>query len=124
MQKLCNCSQPHVPCEGGNLTRHTAFYPRKMCLQVARMLQEVHVNLMNKVYALDIQPDCDVDVLKQFTDQEVQKTATEVLKLHRKLGHPSRQAFVKMLRDRGESLLVRTLASIVHCQESHRHDVQ
>jgi len=72
---------------------------------------------MNKVYALDIQPDCDVDVLKQFTDQEVQKTATEVLKLHRKLGHPSRQAFVKMLRDRGASLLVRTLASIVHCQD-------
>ena len=76
---------------------------------------------MSKVYALDVQPDSDMDVLKQFTDQEVLKTATEVLKLHRKLGHPSRQAFVKMLRDRGASLLVRTLASIVHgqdCQES------
>lgn len=74
--------------------------------------QEVHADLMSKVYALDVQRDGDVDDLKQFTDQEVQKTASEVLKLHRQLGHASRQTFVKMLRDRGAKKLIRTLVSL------------
>ena len=117
LQNLCQCQEPHVPCEGGALTRMTAFYPAKMCLQTAKMVEEVHYDRVAQAYALEEVPDCNPDVLKQFTDQEVQSTALEVLMLHKKLGHPSRQAFVRMLKDRGASLLIRTLASIVHCQD-------
>ena len=117
LQNLCQCQEPHVPCEGGALTRMTAFYPAKMCLQTAKMVEEVHYDRVAQAYAAEEMPDCNTDVLKQFTDQEVQSTALEVLMLHKKLGHPSRQAFVRMLKDRGASLLIRTLASIVHCQD-------
>eukprot|EP00435_Cladocopium_sp_Y103_P024092 s1073_g5.t2 len=119
MQRLCQCHQPHVPCEGGDLTRRTAFYPVKMCQQAARMVEEVHGDLMASTYAVTDATDCDMDCLKAYTDQEVQTTAGEVLKLHRKLGHPSRQAFLKMLRDRGAGQVIRTLASIVHCPDCH-----
>ena len=117
MQSLCQCQEPHVPCEGGTLTKMSALYPAKMCAQVAKMVEEIHYDLVAQAYAVEQTPDCDTDVLKQFTDQEVQTTAMEVLKLHKKLGHPSRQAFLRMLKDRGASLLIRTLASIVHCQD-------
>ena len=115
---LTHCSQPHVPCEGGDLTRMSALYPRKMCQQVAKTLEEVHGDLEEASFAASaVNPDCDMDCLKQFTDQEIQKSAGEVLKLHQKLGHPSRQSYLKMLRDRGAGKLIRTLASIVHCPD-------
>ena len=117
MQKICSCSEPHVPCEGGNLTRRTALYPQKMCVQVAKMLEEIHGDLESQVYAVDETEDIDMDVLEPYTDMEVNKTAAEVLKLHKKLGHPSRQAFVKMLRDRGAGKLIRTLANTFHCPD-------
>ena len=117
MQKLCSCTAPHVPCEGGTLTRQTAFYPIKMCQQAARMIEEIHGDFEEKSFGVEDVTDCDMDCLKPYTDQEVQKTAAEVLKLHKKLGHPSRQAFLKMLRDRGAGKMIRTLASVVHCSD-------
>ena len=117
MQRLCQCQEPHVPCEGGDLTRRSALYPQRMCQQAAKMVEEIHGDLANSSFAVSDATDCDMDCLKAYTDQEVQTTAGEVLKLHRKLGHPSRQAFLKMLRDRGAGKLIRTLASIVHCPD-------
>ena len=117
MQRLCQCQEPHVPCEGGDLTRRSALYPQRMCQQAAKMVEEIHGDLVNSSFAVSDATDCDMDCLKAYTDQEVQTTAGEVLKLHRKLGHPSRQAFLKMLRDRGAGKVIRTLASIVHCPD-------
>ena len=117
LRKLCHCEAPHVPCEGGNLTRMTALYPPRMCQQIARMVEEIHGDLEEASFAVSHATDCDMDCLKAYTDQEVQHTAGEVLKLHRKLGHPSRQAFLKMLRGRGAGQLIKTLASIVHCPD-------
>ena len=57
--------------------------------------------------------------MNQFTDQELLKVANELLALH-KLGHLSTQTFVKMLRDRGASTMVRTIATNLHsmdCEE-------
>ena len=45
------------------------------------------------------------------------RVARELMSLHKKLGHPSRQAFVKMLRDRGASSMVRTIASNMKCMD-------
>ena len=42
-----------LPCEGGALTRMTAFYPAKMCLQVAKMVEEVHYYRVARAYAAD-----------------------------------------------------------------------
>ena len=87
-----------------------------MCQQIAKMVEEVHGDRDEAIY-MNATEDCDMETLKPYTDQEVQKTAGEVLKLHQKLGHPSRQVFLKMLRDRGAGKLIRTLASIVHCPD-------
>lgn len=43
--------------------------------------------------------------------------ATSLLKLHRKLGHPSRQAFTRMLRDRGATVRMLTIANNLHCMD-------
>eukprot|EP00435_Cladocopium_sp_Y103_P042914 s628_g12.t1 len=81
------------------------------------MVEEIHGDREASSFAVSDATDCDMDCLKAYTDSEVQTTAGEVLKLHRKLGRPSRQAFLKMLRDRGAGKLIRTLASIVHCPD-------
>ena len=71
-------------------------------------------------HAVQDAADCNPDCLQEFTDQKVQQTATqEALKLHRELGHPSRQAFLKMFPDRGAGELIKTLASLVDCQVCH-----
>ena len=117
MQKLCQCTTPHTPCEGGNLTRQSALYPEKMCKKVAKILFDIFDEKEAQSFAVQESDDYDLDTLKEFTDQEIQKAAMELLQLHRKLGHPSRQAMTKMLRDRGASKLLRTLANLVHCQD-------
>ena len=117
MQKLCQCTTPHTPCEGGNLTRQSALYPEKMCKKVAKILFDIFDEKEAQSFAVQESDDYDLDTLKEFTDQEIQKAAMDLLQLHRKLGHPSRQAMTKMLRDRGASKLLRTLANLVHCQD-------
>lgn len=87
--------RPHVPCEGGGLTRKSTLYPFKMCQQAARMMEEIHGDLVDSSFAVTDATDCDMDCLKTYTDQELQTTAGEVVK-----PHPSRQTFSKMLRDR------------------------
>ena len=67
--------------------------------------------------------DYDPSSLESWTQQEITKCSTELLRLHKKLGHPSRQAFVKMLKDRGATLAVRTLATNIQCQDCHESSV-
>lgn len=43
----------------------TAFYPAKRCLQVAKVVEEVHYDRVAQAYAAEEAPDCDRDVLKQ-----------------------------------------------------------
>ena len=117
LQRLCQCEAPHVPCEGGTLTHLSAFYPKAMCKQVARMAQKISEEKDIMAMTVVDSPDNDLDTLKAFTEQEVNRVAKELLNLHKKLGHPSRQVFVKMLRDRGASSMVRTIASNMHCMD-------
>ena len=81
------------------------------------MVIEIHSDREAQSYAVEDATDCDMDCLKPYTDQEVQKTAAEVLKMHKKLGQPRRQTFLKMLRDRGAGKMIKTLASVVHCSD-------
>ena len=53
--------------------------------------------------------------MKGHTDEELLHWATNLMKLHKKLGHPSSQALVKMLRDRGATTKMLTLAGNLHC---------
>ena len=117
LQRLCTCEEPHVPCEGGNRTRASALYPKAMCQQVARIVKKIHEEQEQQVFAAQDSSDNDPECLKQFTDQELMRVARELMSLHKKLGHPSRQAFVKMLRDRGASSMVRTIASNMKCMD-------
>ena len=65
--QMCSCQEPHVPCEGGDLTRMTALYPKKMCQQVAKMVMEIHSDLEEKAFGVQpatLEEDCDMECLK------------------------------------------------------------
>ena len=117
LQRLCQCQQPHVPCEGGELTRLSALYPPRLCSQVARLVKLIHLENEAQIFTVQNSPDYDTEVLKKHTDQELMKVAADLMSLHKKLGHPSKQVFVKMLRDRGASTMVRTIAANLHCMD-------
>eukprot|EP00435_Cladocopium_sp_Y103_P003900 s7331_g1.t1 len=95
LQRLCQCQHPHTPCEGGELTRLSALYPPRLCAQVARLVKLIHLENEAQIYTVQNSPDYDVEVLKKHTDQELIKVATDLMSLHRKLGHPSKQAFTE-----------------------------
>lgn len=75
------------------------MYPPAMCRRVAHMGKVVHEEILRKK-TLDEQMhplytvaatrlEGDPDSLKNCTDDELMSWATSLLKLHRKLGHPS-----------------------------------
>ena len=79
LHKLCHCEGPHAPCEGGALTKQSAFYP-------TRMRQQISLRWWKKFMVIETKPsrfymnateECDMDALKPYMDQEVQKTAGE-----------------------------------------------
>ena len=109
----------HVPCEGGQRARLSALYPKAMCKRVAYVVRAIHNSLREMVpeEIWAIHPEGDPECLKEHTEQELMHWARELMKLHKKLGHPSRQSFVKMLRDRGASMKIITLASQMRCQD-------
>ena len=109
----------HVPCEGGQRARLSALYPRAMCKRVAYVVRAIHNSLREMVpeEIWAVHPEGDPECLKEHTEQELMHWARELMKLHKKLGHPSRQSFVKMLRDRGASMKIITLASQMRCQD-------
>ena len=67
--------------------------------------------------AVEKTPDYDPESVLKSTDQELMRVATDLLNLHKKLGHPGRQVFIKMLRDRGASTMVKTIAANLHCMD-------
>ena len=77
----------------------------------------MHLENEAQIFTVQNSPDYDIEVLKKHTDQELMKVATDLMSLQKKLGHPSKQAFVKMLRDRGASTMVRTIAANLHCMD-------
>lgn len=109
----------HVPCEGGNRPRMSALYPMLMCNRIAYVVRAIHNSLCEPVpeEIWAIYPEGDPESLKPHTEQELMHWSRELMKLHKKLGHPSRQSFVKMLRDRGASMKIVTLASQRRCQD-------
>ena len=127
LQKKCSGDHQHVPCEGGQRTRLSALYPKEMCKRVTRVAKAVHERryqeqvyqiYSNMAYNLAATPlEGNPDSLKDCTDEELQRWSTALLKLHKKLGHPSRQAFTRMLRDRGATVRMLTLASNLHCMD-------
>ena len=127
LQKMCPGDHEHVPCEGGQRTKLSALYPEAMCKRVARVVkcvqearlrQETLALYSNPEYALTATPvEGNPDSLRDCTDEELQRWATNLLKLHKKLGHPSRQAFTRMLRDRGATIRMITIASNLHCMD-------
>ena len=124
LQRLCQCQQPHVPCEGGELTRLSALYPPRLCSQVARLVKLIHLENEAQIFTVQNSPDYDTEVLKKHTDQELMKVAADLMSLHKKLGHPSKQVFVKMLRDRGASTMVRTIAANLHCMDCQEASIR
>ena len=123
LHNVCNGEHVHVPCEGGTRTRMSAIYPMAMCKRVAYVVKQIHAHPgeVEEGQAFPVavgeDPDFDPESLKMETDQTVMKWATDLLRLHKKLGHPSRQAFVKMLKDRGADKKLVTIASQMHCQD-------
>ena len=127
LQKTCPGDHEHIPCEGGQRTRMSAFYPDAMCRKVAHLVKCVHENRLRQEtlahyscpgYAMAATPvEGNPDSLKDCTNEELHRWANNLLKLHKKLGHPSRQAFTRMLRDRGATIRMITIASNLHCRD-------
>eukprot|EP00435_Cladocopium_sp_Y103_P011911 s1821_g3.t1 len=127
LHKLCTKDHEHVPCEGGQRTRLSAFYPPAMCRRVAHVIKVVHEEILRErslrdqshpLYTMAATPlEGDPDSLRDCTDEELMRWATSLLKLHKKLGHPSRQAFTRMLRDRGATVRMLTIANNLHCMD-------
>ena len=117
LQRLCQCQEPHVPCEGGTRTRLSAFYPKQLCDKMARLVKFIHEHSEDQIMAVEKTPDYDPESVLKSTDQELMRVATDLLNLHKKLGHPGRQVFIKMLRDRGASTMVKTIAANLHCMD-------
>lgn len=123
LHNVCQGNHEHVRCEGGQRTRMSALYPQSMCKRVAHLVRKIHtlkkqpVTFQASAMMATEEPDIDPESLKTETHQELMRLSTELLKLHKKLGHPSRQVFVKMLRDRGAETKILTLASQLHCMD-------
>ena len=117
LHNVCQGNHQHIRCEGGNRTRMSALYPGAMSKRIAHLVRKIHtlkkhpVDFMAQAMAVQPEePQVDPESLKSETHQEL-------LRLHKKLGHPSRQVFVKMLRDRGAETKILTLASQLHCMD-------
>ena len=125
LHNTCSGDHVHTPCEGGTRTRMSALYPPAMCKRIAYVVKQTHAHPgreEEEAQAFPVvlgqgDPDFDPEALKTETDQTVMKWATDLLRLHKKLGHPSRQAFVKMLKDRGADKKLVTIATQLHCQD-------
>ena len=124
LARRCPGDHQHVPCEGGQGTRLSALSPAQMAKKVAHMIKVIHDEQRRhprqpggalhagEVHhsgecgeAFTLQPDS----LKGHTDEELLHWATNLMKLRKKLDHPSSQALVKMLRK------MLTLAGNLHC---------
>ena len=104
LQRRCTCTEKHVPLEGGQLCRMSALYTPALAKQYVRVCRTIkETQDCPEASVMAVRADYDPESLQSWTEQEMLKCSTELLKLHKKLGHPSRQSFVKMLRDRGAS---------------------
>lgn len=59
----------------------------------------------------------DREGLKSMTDAEISKLAANVVKLHRRCGHPSNAALLKALAARGADGRTLAIAEKMHCDE-------
>lgn len=124
LHSVCQGGHYHVPCEGGNRTRASALYPPAMCKRIIHVLKKVHSQSgardpRRHILMAGTQNPAVIDpnILQKETEQDLMRWSTELLRLHKKLGHPSTQAFVKMLRDRGATSTILTLASQLKCMD-------
>lgn len=123
LHSVCQGGHIHAKCEGGERTRAFALYPSAMCKRVVHVLKKIHnqkggMPRRHVWMASQENPAAiDPEVLKKETEQDLMRWSTELLRLHKLLGHPSSQAFVKMLRDRGANSTIVTLASQLHCMD-------
>ena len=124
LHSVCQGGHYHVPCEGGNRTRASALYPPAMCKRIIHVLKKVHSQSgardpRRHILMAGTQNPAVIDpnILRKETEQDLMRWSTELLRLHKKLGHPSTQAFVKMLRDRGATSTILTLASQLKCMD-------
>ena len=61
--------------------------------------------------------DLDRSCLQGLTDQELAKMGQDLMRLHRRLGHPSRQALMRMLQDREASQQLLVIAKNMVCED-------
>ena len=124
LHSACQGGHYHIKCEGGDRTRASALYPPAMCKRIIHVLKKIHnqrgaVNVRRNVLMAATENPAVIDpsVLQRETEQDLMRWSTELLRLHKRLGHPSSQAFVKMLRDRGANSTILTLASQLKCMD-------
>ena len=124
LERKCPGNHVHGKCEGGLRTRNSALYPVRLCQRIAHVMMGMYRDRNKEVDAVMAAEAADLDrsCLQGLTDQELAKMGQDLMRLHRRLGHPSRQALMRMLQDRGASqqlLLIAKNMVCEDCQEAH-----
>ncbi len=112
LQRLCDGSHKHEACLGGNAKR-SALYTPQLCQAIARCLLQ---GSTVEAYGL-FEHRIDREGLKELTTQELDRMAQNVLKLHRRCGHPNNRALVRTLAARGADGKTLAIAEKIHCSE-------
>ncbi len=115
MARLCDGRHEHAPCLGGDVAKRSAFYTPEMCRLAAKCLMAPQEKINDVFGALEIK--IDREGLRTLTEEEVNKMAMNVLKLHRRCGHPSNRALVKALAARGADPRTLAIAEKIQCSE-------
>ena len=116
----CDGSHSHVECLGHSRAAHSAFYPRKMCRIISKVVLGLHFPGSPKdarVFAVDEEPS--KSDLEGISPEELKYMKQAIHNLHVRSGHPSNQALVSCLRARGVSKVVLALAKEHTCDSCH-----
>ena len=93
----------------------TALYTPELC-RAGLMYFESCGQDKGDILALEpVEPD--LECLKTMTEAELEMKTVMLLELHRRCGHPGRQAFLKTLRARGSDAKTLAVASQLKCPE-------
>lgn len=110
----CDGQHEHTQCLGHDRAAFSAFYPRKMC----RLITKVVLSTTGSCFGvLDAKGNEEPtkDEIESISPEALKQMKDAIHKLHTRSGHPSNQSLVSCLRARGVPRIVLALAKEHKC---------
>lgn len=119
LERRCSHDHEHAECMGHKRASQSAFYPKKMCSLITRVVMgpsglRHHEGSDHAVFTIKDEP-----LLNPMTERELKQMKEAVRKLHVRAGHPTNRALVNMLRARGVDSRIIQIAKEHVCDECH-----